>query len=101
MSAYDPAADLTQRVELSAERAATQQTIARTDRIACRLYGLTEEEIAVVEGSVISPAFLNTRALLPHIAGSRHSEQIFIYGTGFAFYIYTDSLTRQSKRLTC
>ncbi len=51
---FDPAADLTPLVELSEERAAVEQKIARTDalidRIVYRLYGLTDEEVAVVEG---------------------------------------------------
>jgi hypothetical protein len=52
--AFDPDADLTPLVELSGELAEAQARIARTDalidQIVYRLYGLTEEEVAVVEG---------------------------------------------------
>ncbi len=52
--AFDPDADLTPLVELSQELVEVQARIARTDRlidqIVYRLYGLTEEEVAVVEG---------------------------------------------------
>ena len=51
---FDPDADLTPLVELSEELAEVQARIARTDalieQIVHRLYGLTEEEVAVVEG---------------------------------------------------
>jgi hypothetical protein len=52
--AFDPDADLTPLVELSEELAEVQAHVARTDalidQIVYRLYGLTEEEVAVVEG---------------------------------------------------
>jgi hypothetical protein len=53
--AFDPQADLTPLVELSQELAQVRGRIERTDalidRIVYRLYGLTDEEIAVVEGA--------------------------------------------------
>ena len=53
--AFDPDADLTPLVELSEELADVQTHIAATDQlidlIVYRLYGLTEEEVAVVEGT--------------------------------------------------
>lgn len=51
--AFDPDADLTPLVELRQELAEVQDHITRTDalidQIVYRLYGLAEEEIAVVE----------------------------------------------------
>ncbi|MCB9140939.1 MAG: Eco57I restriction-modification methylase domain-containing protein [Anaerolineales bacterium] len=51
---FDPAIDLTPLEELTAELEAVRTQIDRTDRlidqVVYRLYGLTEEEIAVVEG---------------------------------------------------
>jgi hypothetical protein len=52
--AFDPDINLTPLVDLSEELAGVRDRIARTDalidQIVYRLYGLTEEEIAVVEG---------------------------------------------------
>jgi hypothetical protein len=51
--AFDAEADLAPLVELSRELAAVKGQIARTDalidQIVYRLYGLTEDEVAVVE----------------------------------------------------
>ena len=52
--AFDPDADLAPLVELSQELAQVQSRIAATDRlidlIVYRLYGLTADDVAVVEG---------------------------------------------------
>jgi hypothetical protein len=52
--AFDPEADLGPLVELSEEMATVKARIAATDRlidlIVYRLYGLTPEEVAIVEG---------------------------------------------------
>jgi hypothetical protein len=52
--AYDPDLDLTPLVELTEELAEVERHIELTDelidQIVYRLYGLTEEEIAIVEG---------------------------------------------------
>ncbi len=53
---FDPAIDLTPLEELTAELAAARARIMRTDelidQIVYKLYGLTEEEIGIVEGGV-------------------------------------------------
>lgn len=52
--AFDPDADLAPLVELSEDLAQVQARIAATDRlidlIVYRLYALTEDEVAVMEG---------------------------------------------------
>jgi hypothetical protein len=52
--AFDPDVDLSQIIDLSEKLAAVRARIAATDRlidlIVYRLYGLTEEEVAIVEG---------------------------------------------------
>ena len=54
MPRFDAGTDLKPLVELSDERAAVQQQIAFTDDlidwIVYRLYDLTDEEVAIVEG---------------------------------------------------